>query len=155
MTPNIGATRNYLSGEELNRIQNGGYLSPISLNCGVDIYGGKDYSYTQFGGSFNRSFRKVFQILDYALFDALDIWDDIFKIGELDRGRGGATRPVFFFYGVRVVVEYFDRNAILDFVSKIDESASIPHALEKCVDIYGRKYAVKILNEHLINIESL
>jgi len=146
-----GGTIEYIGASAQNLIQNGGYPAGISCNCGVDVFGGTDYSYSQFGGVPSKAFRKVFNPLDYQIIPE-DLWDCIFKIGGLDRGCGVIQRPVLWFMGWRVVIEYFDVNAVVDFTGKIDDDApTCDEAMRHFCDVYSG-FDTRVVNEHLINI---
>lgn len=153
-THNLGGTYQYMSVEDLNRIQTGCFPNPVSSCFGTEIYGGKDYSYKTSQGTAPATFRKHFNIWNYALGNMDELGDDVFELGRLGSDNGSWIRPVYYFFGYRIVVEYFDTNAIVDFTGKIDDGAICEQAMRKFVQIFSKKFDVKIVNEHLINIKS-
>lgn len=150
-----GGTKNYIGIGGRNLIDNGCYLNPISLNIGCDILGGTDYSYTQFGGSPSRVFRQKFAIYDYGFISKYDLWDDMFILGKLDNGVGLVPRYVFWFLGWRIVVEYFDTNALVDFTNQIDNDFNLLDVMERFVKRFSNDYAVSIMTENIINVTEL
>ena len=140
-----GGTRNYIGIGGRNLIDNGCYLNPISLNIGCD----------QFGGSPSRVFRQKFAIYDYGFISKYDLWDDMFILGKLDNGVGLVPRYVFWFLGWRIVVEYFDTNALVDFTNQIDNDFNLLDAMECFVKRFSKDFAVSIMTENIINVTEL
>lgn len=149
-----GGTKNYIGVGCRNLIDNGCYPAPVSCNNGVGVIGGYDYSYTVFGGVPSRAYRKNFDPLDYHILEDNDLWDSIFLIGRCFYD-GCTMRVAIFFFGWRIVIEYFDVNAIVDFTNEIEPGMSLDKAIERFIKIYSCYFSVKILNEHLLNITAL
>ncbi len=136
-------------------IENGYYLTPISLNIGCDVKCGIDYSYTQFGGSPSRTFRQKFNLQDYGFISKYDLWDDMFLLGKLDNGVGRVPRYVFWFLGWRIIVEFFDTNALVDFTNQIDNDFDLIEAMKRFVKRFSNDFAVSIMTENIINVTEL
>lgn len=147
-----GGTILYVGASAQNMVQNRGFLPGVSLNTGYDIYGGKDYSYKTAQGTSPRAFRKCFEVVENGGFSGSDYEDEVFKIGELGEGCGIVRRPVYYFFGWRIVVEYFDVNAVVDFMEKMDEWAAPAEYVMKRFQSIFSGFEVKIINEHLINV---
>lgn len=147
-----GGTREYISASARNRIDTGCYPAPVSCNCGVNVFRGTDYSYKQFGGSPSRIFRQKFNLSDWGFIDRFDLYDDLIPLGRLDIGNGIVGRTVFWFMGWRIVVEYFDTNAIVDFTNRIDGDMEKAEAMEHFVKRFSTQYSVSVLTENIINI---
>lgn len=152
MTFNPGGTRSFLSAEDINRLQTGQFASSVRPNNGVNVYGATDLSYQCYGNSFARSFRKQFGILS----DKINNWDcAIQPLGKLYETPNSPSREVWYFYGWRIVVEFFDVNAIVDFTNAIDEDADLLNCQAQFLAMYSGDFAVKLLNDHLINVTTL
>ena len=147
-----GGTINYICLGDRNLIDNGCYPNPISLNTGCNVLGGTDYSYTTFGSVPSRVFRQKFAIFDYGFISKYDLWDDMFMLGKLDNGIGRCPRYVFWFLGWRIVVEYFDTNALVDFTNQIDNDFDLLEAMNRFVKRFSNDFAVHIMTENIINI---
>lgn len=145
-----GGTKNYIGVGGRNLIDNGCYLNPISLNMGCNVLGGTDYSYTAFGGFPSRVFRQKFAIFDDVFISKYDLWDDMFMIGKLEIGR--CSRYVFWFLGWRIVVEYFDTNALVDFTNQIDSDFGLLEVMNRFVKMFSNDFAVSIMTENIINV---
>ena len=152
-THNPRGTYQFLTAEDLNAIRTGGFARPVSLNNGVDIYCATDYSYQRFGNSFSRRFRKDFQVFTWDMISDDELSNEIFKIGSLDaNGRGSVSRPVYYFFGARIVVEYFDENAIIDFTNMLDDDRDMEYSYNRFVSLFSGRFNVQQINEHLINV---
>lgn len=147
-------TRQFLSVEDLNRIDMGGYAKAVSLYSGVDAFGGQDMSYQTSEGYRSKKFRGQFDLWHLA-FDIPELADNFCKLGNLDAPRNSFPRKVYYFYGCRIVVEYFDENAIVDFTNTMEEDASIQGAIESFRRVLDGRFKVTQLNEYLVNVESL
>lgn len=147
-----GGTFNYIGASCQNLVRNGCYMLPVSSNIGCDIYCGTDYSYTQFGGVPSRIFRKKFNIMDFDFVDKFDLYDCLISLGRLESGIGRVPLYVFWFNGWRIVVEFFDKNAVVDFTNQIDNEQSRDDVMNYFVKKFGSHYKVTIINEHLINV---
>ncbi len=148
-----GGTREYIGATAQNLINNRMFPEPVSCNCGVDVYGGTDYSYSV-SGIPSGAYRKTFDPLDWEFIRDNDLLNDVFKIGKFFVD-GCTKRIALFFFGWRIVIEYFDVNAVVDFTNEIEPGMPLNTAVEKFCKIYSRKYECRILNEHLVNIKSL
>lgn len=147
-----GGTRQYIGAGAQNMIDNGYYMNPVTCNLGVDVIGGTDYSYTQWAGSPSRIFRKKFNLSDWGFIDRFDLYDDLIPLGRLDTGVGRVPRYVYWYLGWRIVVEYFDTNAIVDFTNRIDDDMEKAEAMECFVKRFSTHYSVSVLTENIINI---
>lgn len=151
---NLGGTYQFVSMEDLNRLQTGGFCNPVSNGCSHDVYGAKDYSYKTRQGTAPASFRYRFKVWDWDMIGNDEMGDEVFSLGHLQSEGGAWVRPVYYFFGYRIVVEYFDTNAIIDFTGKLEDGAILAHAMRKFVQLYSKDYNVEIINEHLINVSA-
>lgn len=149
-----GGTWRFLSQTDINRVRNGMLALPRSCNIGDNVKFANDLSYQVMGAGRSAVFRKQFDIYRDS-FDIEDIGDNCYRLGIFHDKSADAGRPVFYWFGVRIVVECFDVNAIIDFTNTMEEGASIEHAQNKFVELYGNRYNVVILNEHLIEVSTL
>lgn len=146
-----GGTSGYIDGESANRIQNGGYHRAVTTCSGVNVYGGTDYSYSvhQNGKQFvSRAFRSQFEMLnnrDYEMGYDSDIIPIAIRRADI---------AVWCFFGVRVRIEFFDENAIVDFVDNIFPDANKQYAIGKFLVKYSKGYDLAILNDHLIDVRA-
>ena len=158
ITRNMGPTWRYISIEDLNRIRTGDFAGFVSNNNGVDVRGGFDYSYMKAQGTRPATFRKTFPM--YGKFDLLGQYDfdrhewlnDVYYCGILDEPGTNVGRPVWYWFGYRIVIEFFDNNAVVDFTGPIDEDANLAYAFGKFLVVFGKKYEIKVVNDHLLNI---
>lgn len=150
-----GGTKNYIGIGGRNLIDNGCYLNPISLNIGCNVFGGTDYSYASSCGYKSKVFRQKFDLCDFGFISKYDLWNDMFLLGKLDNGIGLVPRYVFWFLGWRIVVEYFDTNALVDFTNQIDNDFNLLDVMERFVKRFSNDYAVSIMTENIINVTEL
>ena len=153
-----GPTANFISREDLNRICTGGFARGISLNFGFENSGGYD-SYQNANGCRPKTFRQCFpmykrsDLWERYDFDR-DVWlEDVFYMGLLHENNNLNTgRPVWSWFGYRIVIEYFDDNAIVDFTGPIDKDANLSYAFGKFLVVFAKQFDIKVLNDHLLNI---
>ena len=155
MAHNFGPTINFLSIEDTNRIRTGGYARPITLNYGVSLYGGHDDSYGVINGCREYRTQKFRQIFEMLTGDDIDNGKDIdiYQRGVLDNRAFG--RPVWSVFGYRVVLEFFDTNALADFTGKIEDGAILDQCRRMLIKHLSGRYQVREINEHLLNIQAL
>lgn len=147
-----GGTKNYIGVGCRNLIDNGCYPAPVTCNIGTNVYCANNGSYQVFGNGFARNFRLKFQIINRETMDD-ELMDELFFIGNL--GSGNVPRKVYYFYGWRIIVEWFDTNAIIDFSKCLDETYSLEYAIKNFIRVYGREFSVERLNNFLLNVKSL
>ncbi len=134
-----GATCNYLSLSQSASIRNGGYAcNPIEQ---YEVRQAIDYTFMRNRGSIRK---KLKPLMEYNP----DI--DCFKLGALDY-HTTKSRFVYFFYGYRIVVEFFDENAIVDFTGPLEEGAEREPARDKFLQIF-RDFKCSKIGEFLIDI---
>lgn len=150
-----GGTREYIGASAQNLIDNGCYPNPVTCSFGVDVIGGTDYSYTQWGGSPSRIFRQKFNLSAWEFIDRFDLYDDLIPLGRLDTGVGRVPRYVYWYLGWRIVVEYFDTNALVDFMNQIDNDFDLIEAMKRFVKRFSNDFAVSIMTENIINVTLL
>ena len=158
ITRNMGPTCGFISIEDLNRIRNGLLPRAVSANNGVDVFGGTDYSYMNAQGTRSAAFRKKFPL--YGRFDFLskynpmrDEWlDNVYHCGYLDEPNSTVGRVAWYWYGYRMVIEFFDTNAIVDFTGPIDKGAILSYCFGQFLVVFGKQYDVKVINEHLLSV---
>lgn len=147
-----GGAIDWIGAAARNMIQNGGYMPGFSATIGVDILGGKDYSYRTYKGYARKTFREKFDLMDFDFVRKYELWDDVRFLGFLQEKKS-IPRPVFSFFGWRIVVEFFDENAIIDFTTCLDEKTALDVAKQRFLAIYSTNFDVKIINENLINVK--
>lgn len=149
-----GPTWQYLSAESLAGIRNGDGAKPVTNNPGASVKGGYDYSYATYTGSRSIAFRSKFKLWEWGRWPVdSPYYDNIFLMGRFDDGAKQA-RHVYYFFGARCVVEYFDVNALVDFTGVIDKGADVQAAMRRFVECYSEcGFHVTQYNDHLINVE--
>lgn len=140
-----GPTCNYISMQGRNALQNGGYPMPISPNNGINVYSGIDYTYRQI-----ESFRKKFLGVYWDFISGGDNSDDIFKFHP--HGYE-STEQLWFMFGWRVIIEFFDVNAMLYLDREFDEGTPIDCAAAGIAKVLSPFFRVQRLSNQLINIE--
>ena len=140
-----GPTANYLSVESLNRIMNRQFPAGVSLNFGEGVKNGIDFTYKPNRGSF----RKLFSLWDEALRADFDM--DCYRMGYM-REQTNKLIECFVFYGYKITVDYFDENAIIDFVSPVYKDAVLEYSFGQFLVLFSRRFKIKVINEHLLNM---
>lgn len=149
-----GSTYRFLSAADWNAVQNTGQCRPYSLDYGVDMFGVNDDSYATFAGYRSKKFRQSFDLFALAL-DIEAMGDACYLIGRYEpERRNGVPRKVYYFFGVRIVCECFDVNAIIDFTNVLEEGATIERARAKFIEILSPLYDINQLNEYLIEVKN-
>lgn len=130
-----GPTCNYLSMAQANAMQNGGY--PAQAIESFEVFKGIDYSFVRNRGSIRS------KILPRIRWNP-DV--ECFRLGVYD-----LSRAAYYFYGFRVVIEFFDENAILDWTGPLDEGASLEFAVKKWVRLFP-ELKCEMLNDFLMDV---
>ena len=127
-----------------NAIQNGGYLPGTSCDMGSDVYKGIDYTYVN-----KASFKKKW----YRWYEETIMWeDDGNDMFFVTRNRQ-STFQVWFIFGYRATIEFFDENAIVDFLEPMDEPVEINAAVNRFLTLRDCPFKIERLSKNLVNIE--
>lgn len=140
-----GPTCNYIGTENLNRIMNRCFPGGVSAYNGREVFGGTDYTYKPNRGSF----RKLFSLWDEMM--NTDLGDDCYRIGSLYENLNKKIE-VYCFYGYKITVDYFDENAVIDFVEPVFKDSILEYAFGKFLVAFSYRYQIEIVNNHLLNM---
>ena len=139
-----GATSEYIGIGGRNMIQNGGYLPPVSQNNNYIVGQGVDYTYVPKDSFRNHFYRWYEDVIAFG-----DKSDDMFRIQR-------PWQPLFqvwYMFGFRVYIEFFDVNAIIDFVNPADDDVPIEQSIRKALAVLRTGFKAERLSNNLINIE--
>ena len=141
-----GPTCNYIGLENINKIMNRCFPDGVSAYNGAEVFGGTDYTYKPNRGSMRKRFKMLTE-KDYERgYD-----NDVYKISSqydiLEK-----RIDTWVFYGWVIAIEFFDENAVVDFLRPAFKDANRSYSFGKFLVRYSRRYDVSVLNEHLINV---
>lgn len=127
-----------------NAIQNGGYLPGASCDMGSDVYKGIDYTYVN-KASFKKKWLRWYE-------DAIKWEDDGNDVFPITRNWQSVFQT-WFIFGYRATIEFFDENAIVDFLAPMDEPVEINAAVNRFLTLRDCPFKIERLSKNLVNIE--
>ena len=139
-------TEQYITRTTANALQNGGLARPVRLGESFVVEHGIDYTYRNVW-SFARKWLRWWS----DNLAASDFGNDLFRVTR----NWQLTYQAWYVFGWRCMIEFFDDNAILDFITpyETESAASVDRTIRALRSIPGIPFQFTKLSDNLVNIE--